>query len=193
MKLSIMIPVYNLPDLTKRCLDSIPYDEDLEVIVVDDGSTEDMRFIKDYPVKYIRYEENICCGHARNIAMDNMQGEYMYNIDNDDYLLTDNFRKALKELDGTDMVFVNAEINDGFVFKLHEGNKHHYCAFWSKFVKRDLCKDLRCKEAQHMDDYWFNEEMMKRPHTEKYTGITAYHYNFPREGSIIWRKSHGLL
>ena len=47
MKLSIIIPVYNLPDLTKRALDSIPYDEDLEVIVVNDGSTDDMGFLDD--------------------------------------------------------------------------------------------------------------------------------------------------
>ena len=43
MKVSIIVPVYNLPDLTKRALDSIPYDEDLEVIVVDDCSGKETK------------------------------------------------------------------------------------------------------------------------------------------------------
>ncbi|MBQ2658620.1 MAG: glycosyltransferase family 2 protein [Erysipelotrichaceae bacterium] len=190
MKLSIILPVYNLPNLTKRALDSIPFDEDLEVIVVNDGSTDDMSFIKEYPVKYISYDENVNVGHARNIALNECRGEYIYGLDNDDYLYTEEFREAMKELDGTDMVFVNVKVNGGFVLELNEQNKHHYCAFWSKFVRRDLIGNTRCLEAQELDDYYFNEEIMKKPHTEKYTGIVAYHYNFPREGSIIWKRNH---
>lgn len=184
------MPVYNLPELTKRALDSIPFDEDLEVIVVNDCSTDDMSFLEKYPIKLITLETNKGCGYARKLAMDVASGEYLYGMDNDDYLYTDEFRRAMKELDGTDMVFVNQRVNGGYVFELSEDNKHHYCAFWSKFLRREFIGDLRPPEINLLDDYRFNEELMKRPHTEKYTGIVAYHYNFPREGSIMWRKDH---
>ena len=196
MKVSIIMPVYNLPDLTRRALESVPYDEDLEIIVIDDCSTDDMSAVYDEfmdRIRLIKNERNRGTGYSRSLAMDLAEGDYIFGMDNDDYLITDGFRKAMKELDGTDMVFINQEVNGGFVFTLCEENKHHYCAFWTKFARKDLIGDTRCIDASVMDDYYFNEEIMKKPHTEKYTGIVAYHYNFPREGSILWKRQHGLL
>lgn len=194
MKLSIIIPVYNLPDLTKRALDSIPFDEDLEVIVVNDGSIEDMSFLEDDArIRYIAYKPNKSVGYARNFAISKARGDYIYGMDNDDFLLTDNFRKALRRLDGTDIVYVNVQINDGTVWKLEPNNKRIFCAFWTKFIKRDLIGDTRCIEANLLDDYYFNEEIQNKPHTEKYTDILAYHYNYPRVNSLIWKKDNGIL
>lgn len=194
MKLSIIMPVFNLPDLTKRALVSVPYDEDLEVIVTDDCSTEDMSFLEEYAaegkIRLFHNETSKGTGFTRSFMIDQCEGDYIFGMDNDDYLITNEFRKAMKELDGTDMVFINQRINDGFIFELCEENKHHYCAFWSKFVKRSLVGDTRCIDANVMDDYYFNEAIMAKPHTEKYTGIVAYHYNFPREGSILWKRDH---
>ena len=193
MKLSIMLPVYNLPELTKRAINSIPFDEDLEVIVVNDGSTDDMSFLEDDArIRYISYKPNKCVGFARNMALDNCRGDYVYGMDNDDYLLTDNFRKAMKQLDGTDLVFVNPQVNDGSVWKITNENKHIFCAFWTKFIKRELIGDLRCIHENYLDDYYFNEDILRKPHTEKYTNIVAYHYNYPRENSIVWKKDHGI-
>ena len=193
-KLSIFMPVYNLPDLTKRALDSIPFDEDLEVIVVDDGSTDPkvMDVYKEFEgkIKLFKNGKNMNVGYSRNVALDNCTGEYVFGLDNDDYLYTDEFRKAMKELDGTDVVFINQRVNGGFVFELCEENKYHYCAFWTKFVRREFIGDTRCIGTNRMDDYWFTKDIMAKPHTEKYTGIVAYHYNFPREGSILWNYEH---
>lgn len=194
MKVSIIIPIYNLPELTKRCLDSIPYDEDLEVVAVDDCSTDDMSFLKNYDINLITLDKNRGPNYARNLAMDNCHGEYMIGMDNDDYLITDEFRRAMRELDGTDLVFINQEVNGGFVFELCEENKRHYCAFWTKFVRRELIGKLRCPDGFGTDgDAFFNEALLKKPHTEKYTGIVAYHYDFPREGSLLWRRDNGML
>lgn len=197
MKLSIIMPVWNVPYLTKRALDSIPWDEDLEVIVVDDHSEQEtVDILKRYEnmARIVYLEENHRPNYCRNLALDMCRGEYMFGMDCDDYLITDEFRRAMKELDGTDMVFINQEVNSGFVFELCEENKYHYCAFWTKFVRRDLIGDTRCPmKPITAGDYDFNLEIMKKPHTEKYTGIVAYHYNFPREGSLIWKKNHGLV
>lgn len=195
MKVSIIIPIFNLPDLTRRALSSIPYDEDLEVLAVDDCSTDDMEDVYaefEDRIQLFRNDRNRGTGYSRGLMLDHCKGEYVYGLDNDDYLITDKFIEAMQQLDGTDMVFVNAEVNGGFVLELNRDTKHTYCAFWSKFVKRDLIGDTRIIDASYQDDWFFNEELMKKTHGEKYTGITAYHYNFPREGSIIWEIEHGV-
>ena len=194
MKVSIIVPVYNLPDLTKRALDSIPYDEDLEVIVVDDCSGKETKeLLETYKdrIRLFTNKTNKGNGYSRSLAIDNAKGEYIIGLDNDDYFITDEFRKAMKELDGTDMVFINARINDGYVFRLNTDNKTHYCAFWTKFVRKELIGDIRPKHDNHKNDYFFTLKLMDKVHSEKYTGITAYHYNFPREGSVIWKVNHG--
>lgn len=195
MKVSIIMPVYNLPELTKRALNSIPFDEDLEVVVVDDCSDQETKKVleefKD-KIKLFTNKKNKGNGYSRSLAIDNCAGDYIIGLDNDDYFYTDEFKKALKELDGTDLVFINQRINDGYVFQLCEENKQHYCAFWSKFVKRELIGDIRPKHDNYKNDYFFTQELLKKPHTEKYTGIVAYHYNFPRENSILWNKDHGI-
>lgn len=191
MKLSIIMPVYNLPDLTKRALDSIPYDEDLEVIAVDDCSTDDMSFLESYPgITYIKLPERHSVGYTRNVALSHCKGDYIYGMDNDDYLITDEFRMAMRELDGTDIVFVDQEVNDGSTWHITKENKAFFCAFWTKFISKDLIGWTTCIDADLLDDQNFSNEIFAKPHTEKYTGIVCYHYNYPREGSIIWKKDH---
>ena len=197
MKLSILIPIYNLPELTRRCLDSIPYDEDIEVIAIDDCSTDDMSFLKDYEdrAKILYNEKNLGTGTTRNMLLDLCQGDYIFGMDNDDYLLTENFRKAIKELDGTDMVYIDVRVNSGDVWRLNPSSRGVLCAFWSKFIRRDFTNGLRCIDdhGEFNGDWYFTDELLKRPHTEKYTNIVAYHYNFPRRNSLIWKKNHGIL
>ncbi|MBQ5474281.1 MAG: glycosyltransferase, partial [Lachnospiraceae bacterium] len=46
---SIIIPHYNIPDLLMRCLKSIPVSEDIQVIVVDDNSTDADTYLERFP------------------------------------------------------------------------------------------------------------------------------------------------
>lgn len=72
---SIIIPHYNIPDLLRRSLVSIPHREDVQIIVVDDHSSEqvltELRVIeKDLPyVQFVYSEENKGGGHARNVGL----------------------------------------------------------------------------------------------------------------------------
>jgi len=192
MKLSIVIPTYNSP-LLKRALDSIPYDEDLEVIVVDDGSTDDtMNLLKNYNVEVIHLEKNSGTGVARNIGLDHCKGEYTFGLDDDDFLYTDEFRRAMKQLDGTDLVYIDVKVNSGDTWNLNPSSRGVLCAFWSKFVRREFMGNLRCIDdhGKLNGDWYFTDELLKRRHTEKYTHIVAYHYNHPRVGSQLWKLHH---
>lgn len=88
---SIIIPHYNTPTLLKRCLESIPVRDDLEIIVVDDVSDADLLrttydICKPLPrVRLIRSEKKGGAGHARNIGLSHAIGEWVLFADADDF------------------------------------------------------------------------------------------------------------
>jgi len=96
IKLSLIIPVYNLEDYIASCIDSIlpQLTEETELILIDDGSTDDSaKIIKQFiennsNVRYF-YQENKRQGAARNNGLKQSKGEYIWFIDGDD-LITDN-------------------------------------------------------------------------------------------------------
>lgn len=84
---SVIIPCYNSRATIKRLLDSIP--EHLEVIIVEDGSTEPV----DIYGRYIRLFHNVGVGHARNIGLSKATGEYVFFADSDDEFTPNAFDK----------------------------------------------------------------------------------------------------
>lgn len=94
MKYSVIIPIYNVEKYIDRCLKSIisqNYD-DLEIIVVDNGSTDSSGSICDtYANKHsnisVHHIENHGVGSARNFGLSKARGEFIYFVDSDDYLV----------------------------------------------------------------------------------------------------------
>lgn len=92
-KVSVIIPVYNAEKYLRECLDSVVNQtlEEIEVICVDDGSTDGSLDIlyeyeeKDSRVKVLK-QKNQHAGVARNAGIDIAQGEYVHFLDSDDYL-----------------------------------------------------------------------------------------------------------
>lgn len=192
-KLSIIVPVYNQENLIIRALDSIPKREDIEVIVVNDASTDstlekvaqwmyDNRFA--LSATLINLEKNKGLGNAKNVGFDNAKGEYVNQLDSDDYLITEYYEKVIDELDGTDIVYSNIEINSGDIFDINKGNQSQYCSGCARFIRREFLGDTRCPIIRATEDWHLNDKLQKKPHTDKFTGIVSYHYNFPREGSL---------
>lgn len=93
-KVSVIIPVYNTEKYLRECLNSIVKQtlRDIEIICVDDGSTDNsLRILKEYEkkdarIKIIALKENIRQGGARNRALDIAKGEFIMFVDSDDYL-----------------------------------------------------------------------------------------------------------
>ena len=102
--ISIIVPVYNVEDYIKQCLDSILLQTytNFEVIVVDDGSTDSSSEIcDDFAKKDKRFnvihKENGGVSKARNIALDNVNGSYVVFVDSDDVLPKDALKKMIDE------------------------------------------------------------------------------------------------
>ena len=88
---SIIIPHYNIPKFLRRCLDSIPPRDDLEIIVVDDCSNPEIVDFNNFPgqerqdVHIIFSKQNGGGGHARNLGLDVARGKWILFADADDY------------------------------------------------------------------------------------------------------------
>ena len=91
MRLSVVIPLYNCAPVIERCLDSIGYVEGAEIIVVDDGSTDQgcavvKKYAAHHPwIKLLRQDNGgVSC--ARNKGIETAVGDYIAFVDADDYL-----------------------------------------------------------------------------------------------------------
>ena len=100
IKISIIIPVYNVENYISQCLKSLlnqGVDEHtIEILVIDDGSKDNsIKIAKEFQKLHlcikIYTQENGGVGSARNKGIDLANGEYIYFIDPDDYLVDNGF------------------------------------------------------------------------------------------------------
>ena len=118
MRLSIIVPVFNAEKYLRPCLDSLVNQEmtDYEIVVVNDGSTDSSPeiiegFQKAYPdLIRVFTVENGGQARARNLALENVQGDYIGFTDSDDVAHADMFPKLCRaaERENADMQYVTA-------------------------------------------------------------------------------------
>lgn len=191
MKVSVVIPVYNQESLIERAIRSIPLRDDIEIIVVDDGSTDDTWNklvtigieLNDPNFIVLHNRKNMGVGYTVNRGLDIADGEYIVLLGSDDYFYTDEFLMAMEQLDGTDLVYFDLKVNDGSIFKLTEESKRNLCGS-TKFMRKEFVGDTRNPDIRQGEDWFFYEELLKKNPTERFTNLLVKHYNFPRKGSL---------
>lgn len=109
VKLSIIVPVYNVEKYIDKCLDSLINQtlKDIEIIVVNDGTKDNSqtiidKYVKNYPTKVFSYiKKNGGLSSARNYGIKKATGEYVTFVDSDDYvekkLYEIMYKKAIEE------------------------------------------------------------------------------------------------
>lgn len=112
MKLSIIVPVYNVADYLPKCLDSLlaqdlPQNE-YEIIVVNDGSTDNSGDIaQQYADKYANItlinQSNQGLSGARNTGIKHANGEYIQFVDSDDYIEKNVLGGLMKQVEKDDL------------------------------------------------------------------------------------------
>lgn len=108
-KISVIIPVYNVEKYLKQCLDSVLCQtyKNLEILLVDDGSTDNSGSICDDIAKMdsrikVIHKENGGLSSARNAGLDLAIGDYIAFVDSDDYLDLSTFENCIAKLLETD-------------------------------------------------------------------------------------------
>lgn len=116
-RLSIIIPHYNIPDLLEKLLESIPNRNDIQIIVVDDNSTERVAELEKVIDKqdgrcfefYKNYTMKNSLGTCRNIGLEHAAGEWVVFADADDYYTPGWYEELRSFMDSdNDMVFFSA-------------------------------------------------------------------------------------
>lgn len=111
-RISVILPVYNVSSVLKRSLDSVcgqTY-ENLEIVLVDDGSTDESGAICDQyaaadPRIRVLHQQNQGLGCARNAGLELATGEYVSFVDSDDYLALTTYEQLLREPMDWDICF----------------------------------------------------------------------------------------
>lgn len=196
--LTIIMPIYNQPKLVVRALNSIPIRDDVEVICIDDYSTDSTYdVLKDYvkqsklDIVLLRNDKNSGIGFTTNRGIDLASGKWITDLDNDDYLLTDNYDKLIEmlyDLDEYDWVWLGNRV---------ERNKDEIwygedrLAMWTYIAKRSFVGDNRFPLGRFHDaDGIYTNELKKKNPKMFNSKICAYHYNWPRVGSVGWIGTH---
>lgn len=125
-RLSVIIPVYNAEQFLNNTLDSVCKQtvfEDIEVIIVDDGSTDgSLNICKSYARKYpnikVLSQKNQGVSAARNSGIARATGEYITFLDSDDYICEDLYEKELNLICSS-----GADIGVVDFYKKHEDGK----------------------------------------------------------------------
>lgn len=185
--ISVIIPVYNVEKYLHECVDSVlgqTY-KNLEIILVDDGSTDSSGKICDeYAEKDSRivviHKKNDGPSKTRNAGLNRASGKYIYFLDSDDFI-TENAMETLvsaAESDSADLVFFDAfsfsddgsQVKQGYTVKgtytpksgyeilteLHK-NKDYHCAIYLLFIRHSLLAD---NNISFLESAYCSEDML---------------------------------
>lgn len=193
IKCSIIIPCWNSKEYLGKCLESIPKRDDIEIICINDGSTDKtLDLLKNYKefmykdIEILNYKKNKGVSYARNMGIDKAKGEYLLMLDSDDYINSEIFNKIVDNyLNGDyDMVFYDMANNFNYRFESTQNN--YQCKYGNfKFIKKDFLGDLRYTIGkQYAEDKELHLKLMEKYPYCYFTKEVMYYYNWPRKGSL---------
>ena len=174
-KLTIILPVYNGSASIERCLKSVFKQNypNLEIIIVNDGSTDNSEEIISNIIEKAKREdtiyihkENSGVADTRNYAISIATGEYITFIDQDDIYAENYCSDYMKLVDGsTDIIvggYVRVDSNENEIYREHLTNetwsKYIVTAPWSHVYKKQFLLDNRIEflESAIGEDVYFN-------------------------------------
>lgn len=137
IKVSVIIPVYNVENYLKQCLDSVLNQtlKEIEIICVDDGSTDSsLSILEEYKKQDSRVkvvcQKNAGAGAARNAGLRIAEGEYLSFLDSDDFFEPDMLEEAYKKAEEyqADFVVFNSD-------QYHMDKKNYVSVPWVMRLK----------------------------------------------------------
>ncbi len=146
-KLSIIIPVYNVEEYLKDCLNSVLKQRftDYEVICINDGSTDNsLQILNEYKLKYpqikIIDQENKGLSAARNKGIEKATGDYILFLDSDDWLVDNALEMLANAIVDEDFIVFNGKrfIEDSGVEEADMGVEEKELSGWGYYNKYAL-------------------------------------------------------
>lgn len=205
--ISVIIPVYNSEKYLDRCLSSILNQsyKDIEVIVVNDGSTDSSKEIcQKYDVKVIDSEHRGLSA-ARNIGIEHANGEWLMFLDSDDWVSEDFCRiplEAANRYDADLVCFRRYDVDEegrplksDYAVNRPSGAVTHEEAVdygeivvWNKLYRREMFNGIRFPEGYVFEDLFVTHNLIYRAERPVLLLDKLYYYRH-RKGSLSSQRS----
>lgn len=205
VKISIIIPVYNVEKYLEKCLNSVINQtlKDIEIIIVNDGSKDQskkiiQKYINKYKSKIIYLEkENGGLSSARNYGIPYAKGEYIAFLDSDDYVELDMYEKMYKKAKEEDSDMVECDFVWEYpnktkldIGKIYNGKKEAMVnarvVAWNKLIKRTIIieNNLLFPDGMRYEDVEFFYKLL--PYLEKISFVKEVFIHYvQRSNSIV--------
>lgn len=198
--LSIIIPVYEVVQTLDHCVESVLKQDipEMEVILVDDGSTDNSPMLcdewadKDTRIRVI-HKQNGGLSSARNAGLEIAKGDLVTFVDSDDYLAENTYCKVLAEMDSdTDIIefpvychygsarqkfltFNPKSFHDMTVYWI-QGKAYAHTYAWNKIYRRELFKNVHFPEGRVFEDVATLPLLLQCAHKVQQTDQGLYYY-----------------
>lgn len=212
--ISVIVPIYNVEKYISRCIETIINQtyKNLEIILIDDGSTDrsgdicDEYANKDKRIRVI-HKENEGPSDARNSGLSVATGEYISFIDSDDWIALNMYEilhaaidtekadlafgvtqrssgnSSYNIPDDSQIILAGNDILESFIYPWH--NPHILKSVWDKLYRRDIIGNIKfIKGMVHGEDAHFTLEILSKCKKCVFVGKTVYYYFDIREESI---------
>ena len=206
--ISVIVPVYNVAAYLPQCLESILNQdyEDLQVLLIDDGSTDDSgaicdRFAAQDSRIQVIHQKNGGAASAKNAGLRVASGKYLSFVDSDDYLEPDVYGFLVKTLEEaqadtvqgafqevyqsrTESKPLKPETLEGFDYLLRFPKDFTCALLWNKLYRRGLFNGVFFVEGHKIDDEYFTYQGFLQPRKVVCTDRVIYNYR-KRASSVM--------
>ncbi|MBF0713643.1 glycosyltransferase [Gemella sp. GH3] len=211
--ISIVVPVYNVSDYLERCVDSLINQNysNLEIILVDDGSTDNSGDLCDEFAKkdsriVVYHKENGGLSDARNYGVMKANGDYIGFVDSDDYVNYNMYNHLYNVAKETDADIVECNVvrvyANGHTRSHYKGPEYKeiidtkqylkeilsmdrvYGSVWCKLIKSPLAKQLKFSLGKYYEDLFYNYDLFNLDNLKIAITSGSYYYYYIRENSI---------
>lgn len=212
-KLSVIVPVYNSEKYLQNCIDSILNQtyENIELILVDDGSTDkspeicDNNAKNDSRIKVI-HEKNSGISQARNNGIKIATGYYLALVDNDDYIDSHMYEKLINCIEENNVDYAECGVNLVYPNKTFCDNEYDYNQLifdtkkglemfdgdvrpyiWDKVFIREKAKNVKFRDGYGEDRYFVLDYLINN-NKFMYISEPMYYWNRTNENSFTRSK-----
>ncbi len=218
MRLSIIIPIFNVEETLERCLESVLRQsfQNYEVILIDDGSKDNSRkiakqFMKSDDRFSLISQSNQGLSAARNVGLELAKGEYVTFIDSDDFIDENLYERLMPVLEkhpeydfleysvkerygsphSTYLMLKDREYQDMDVYWL-ESKAYCHTYACNKIYKRELFSEVRFPIGKNFEDVFTLPLLLKRCKVVATTSLGTYYYCYNPNGITGTAKGRDL-
>lgn len=170
--ISFIVPVYNASAYLPTCIESLirQTEKDLQILLVDDGSTDDSLAIAQRYAAQDQRIQVLTQAHegqsvARNKGVAQAKGDYIAFVDADDWIDADWCEKHLAAIEGVD-----------YVQSGHPRHRYQFTTVWGRLYRREIIQDLLFEKGRIYEDVLWSLDLWLRGARCRVISYSGYHY-----------------